>query len=165
MDAPARTIDRGESTWSVHEVDARDVPGTRGSSCLIFESPEAVRRAWVFPAHWRELDDDSLWLVGERAPRLAAALEARKVELTSAIQRSMRDLYTAQVLVKRAQEVASENIEARLQLADLLRSCRSERQALHEAVAVQASRLRDAGVNVDDAGRSSRARCRRPASK
>lgn len=148
---PVRHIEHEESIWSVREVDARTVPGSRGATCLIFESFDAVRRVWIFPPDWRELDDHSLWLIGERGPRLAASLEARKQALTSAIQRSMKNLYTAQLLVGQAKEAITENVEARLKLAELLRSCRAERQAIRHAINLHASQLREGGIDVNDA--------------
>jgi hypothetical protein len=46
--------------WSVIEVDAAAVPGTRGSHCLLFTREDCVRRVWDYPADWQSLDDAEL---------------------------------------------------------------------------------------------------------
>jgi hypothetical protein len=46
--------------WSVVEVDAAAVPGTRGSHCLLFTREDCVRRVWHYPANWQSLDDAEL---------------------------------------------------------------------------------------------------------
>src|SRR4051794_35182356 len=95
--------------WDVREADARDVPGARGPRCLIFESPEVVRRVWVFPANWRELDDDALWRYSEQTPLLNAQAEARRRELDSAVQRAMESINAAQALVARMKAAVEVN--------------------------------------------------------
>jgi hypothetical protein len=60
-------VDSSFVVWRVVERDARADPGHRASRCLIFSSPEAVRRVWNYPAGWRALDDAALealsWLL------------------------------------------------------------------------------------------------------
>jgi len=53
-------VDSDGVVWRVTEHDAHSVPGTRGARCLIFASPEAVRRIWWYPAGWRDLLTPSL---------------------------------------------------------------------------------------------------------
>ena len=53
-------LDNEHVPWTVTERDAHDVPGTRGIRCLIFASPDAVRRVWEYPAGWRDLLTPSL---------------------------------------------------------------------------------------------------------
>jgi len=64
---PLRTVGAGMTfldetgmLWTVTERNAEDVPGSRGPRCLIFASPEAVRRVWTYPAGWRDLLTPSL---------------------------------------------------------------------------------------------------------
>jgi hypothetical protein len=42
--------------WSVVEVDASSVPGSRGTHCLIFSRKDCIRRVWDYPRDWRTLD-------------------------------------------------------------------------------------------------------------
>jgi hypothetical protein len=44
----------------VREADSRAVPGARGATCLIFDSPEVVRRLWDYPPDWRAASDAEL---------------------------------------------------------------------------------------------------------
>ena len=48
-------LDNEAVLWTVTERDAHDLPGNRAARCLIFASPEAVRRVWAYPAAWRDL--------------------------------------------------------------------------------------------------------------
>ena len=48
------------ATWTVREIDARGMPGARGSRCLVFENSCLVRRVWTYPAQWAELADEAL---------------------------------------------------------------------------------------------------------
>jgi hypothetical protein len=42
--------------WTVVELDAGMVPGSRGARCLVFARQECIRRVWDFPGDWRTLD-------------------------------------------------------------------------------------------------------------
>jgi hypothetical protein len=56
--------------WRVWAADCRDVPGARGTECLIFDCGTTVRRVWSPPPDWRALPDaDLLALVESRADR------------------------------------------------------------------------------------------------
>jgi hypothetical protein len=48
----------------VTEQDGRRVPGNadgaRGLRCLVFASPEVIRRVWDYPPDWRTLPDSAL---------------------------------------------------------------------------------------------------------
>ena len=44
----------------MREADARAVPGAPTPSCLIFDSPAAVRRLWTYPHDWRTVADADL---------------------------------------------------------------------------------------------------------
>jgi hypothetical protein len=58
--AEATFTDEDAMLWTVTEREGHAVPGSRGSRCLIFDSPEAVRRVWDYPAGWRDLLPPSL---------------------------------------------------------------------------------------------------------
>jgi hypothetical protein len=48
-------MDADGESWRVTERDCRDVPGARGTRCLIFMSESVFRRVWLYPAEWRAL--------------------------------------------------------------------------------------------------------------
>ncbi|GJG85974.1 hypothetical protein tb265_11550 [Gemmatimonadetes bacterium T265] len=74
LPAPARagprTLTRAGVTWTVTEQDGAGVPGNadgaRGPRCLVFASPEAVRRVWDYPPDWRALPDDACYALSWR---------------------------------------------------------------------------------------------------
>ena len=51
--------------WTVTEQDGLCVPGNadgaHGARCLVFASPEVVRRVWDYPPDWRTVPDDALF--------------------------------------------------------------------------------------------------------
>jgi hypothetical protein len=51
-------------------VDSRNVPGSRGARCLIFDSDGVVRRLWTFPENWELLCDDELFALLDATPKL-----------------------------------------------------------------------------------------------
>jgi hypothetical protein len=53
-------VDGAWLSWSVVEVDAREVPGAHGARCLVFTRHDCIRRVWDYPADWRTLDDAAL---------------------------------------------------------------------------------------------------------
>ena len=57
---PVDFTDAAFVRWRVIERDARRDPGSRGDRCLIFASPDMVRRVWRFPPAWRQLSDSEL---------------------------------------------------------------------------------------------------------
>ena len=63
----SRTVvdDATGRVWRVSEVDARRLPGARGPSCLLFDSPTMVRRVWRFPGDWGTLPDEALVALSE----------------------------------------------------------------------------------------------------
>lgn len=52
--------------WTVTEYDGSTVPGARGARCLVFASPEAIRRVWDVPADWYTLSDAALFALSWR---------------------------------------------------------------------------------------------------
>jgi hypothetical protein len=61
-----RTVQRGSARWTLREVDAQRVPGARAPRCLICESADVIRRLWIYPSDWSDLDDQSLLELCER---------------------------------------------------------------------------------------------------
>ena len=53
-------VDSLGTDWRIYEVASANVPAPRGSNCLIFESTQAVRRVWNYPANWHKLSSDEL---------------------------------------------------------------------------------------------------------
>lgn len=66
----SRSLTHAGVTWPVTERDGRGVPGNadgaRGPRCLVFASPEAVRRVWAYPPDWRTLPDAALFALSWR---------------------------------------------------------------------------------------------------
>lgn len=52
--------------WTVTECDGTKVPGARGARCLVFASPEAIRRVWDVPPDWSTLPDAALFALSWR---------------------------------------------------------------------------------------------------
>lgn len=48
-------VDDDGVEWEVLEVDGRQVPAARGEACLVFRSPQAMRRVWNYPRAWATL--------------------------------------------------------------------------------------------------------------
>ena len=55
-----RYSDGAGSFWSVREQDASRTPGARETRCLIFDSVDAIRRVWIYPANWRQFTAEAL---------------------------------------------------------------------------------------------------------
>jgi hypothetical protein len=146
-----RRVDVAGTVWDVREVDGRHVPGAQGVTCLIFESPDVVRRFWIFPASWWTLDNEALGRFCEHMSRLSAHAEIGRQELGSAVRRAMQNIDRARELLDRMKVAVNENREARSKLVSLLHSCRSERRAMQAVVASHAATLREAGVSEEDA--------------
>ena len=53
-------VDSLGTDWRIYEVASKNVPAPRGRNCLIFESSQAVRRVWNYPANWENLSTDEL---------------------------------------------------------------------------------------------------------
>lgn len=52
--------------WTVTERNGAQVPGARGARCLIFASPETIRRVWDVPPDWYTLSDAALFALSWR---------------------------------------------------------------------------------------------------
>ncbi len=63
-----RVVQRGIDQWRIREMDATAVPGSRGTTCLVCESFDVIRRLWIFPEDWASMCDDALWRLCEEPP-------------------------------------------------------------------------------------------------
>ena len=63
---PRRVLVHHGVEWTVTECDGTHVPGSRGAQCLIFASPEAIRRVWDVPPDWHTLGDAELFALSWR---------------------------------------------------------------------------------------------------
>ena len=63
---PFGFIDAAFVEWRVTERSAHADPGSRGDYCLIFQSNDAARRVWNYPAGWRDLPPEALSLLSWR---------------------------------------------------------------------------------------------------
>ena len=50
----------GPMPWAIYKVWSGDVPGARAEWCLVFESPNAMRRVYDFPPEWHTLSAEAL---------------------------------------------------------------------------------------------------------
>ena len=48
-------LDVHSTEWRVRERDAQCDAGASSASCLVFDSPNAIRRVWTYPDNWRTL--------------------------------------------------------------------------------------------------------------
>jgi hypothetical protein len=146
-----RRVFRDESVWTVREAAAGGVPGSKGSACLIFEAPERIRRVWLFPANWRELDDGHLWELCDRRPLASDHLDELTTGLNAAISEAMENIARSRAILRVARSAVTASRADREKLRDLLQQCRAERERMRVAVQSHALDLRDAGMTKDDA--------------
>ena len=132
--------------WSVSERDAERVPGARAPTCLVFESQGAVRRAWSFPANWRDMDDSALWRLSE----LTASTSARMDALQRAFITSIIAQNTAGAVIAALRGALEENRALREQRKSIIQLCRAARQESHDIVAEYARQERAAGKSATD---------------
>lgn len=146
-----RDADTDEVIWVVQEVDAVRVPGSRGRRCLVFESPEAFRRLWIYPGNWSTLPEEALRRLAERSPSAEAHLEAMDSALARAIGSTARQLERTMALLATLRELAEVNRAERDRLRDLLERCRDDRTLMRSAVQAYARELRRGGILANDA--------------
>lgn len=60
---PREIVDDFGDPWRIREIDCRGQPGARANWCLIVENSAIVRRIWLYPERWMELDDHALTVV------------------------------------------------------------------------------------------------------
>ena len=58
-----RDIDAGGISWRVFEVEAAEWSWAHKARCLLFVSPEVIRRVWEYPVDWWQLSTDELYAV------------------------------------------------------------------------------------------------------
>lgn len=133
--------------WSVSERDARDVPGARALTCLVFESQDTVRRCWSFPPNWRDMDDSALGRLNESTMSSSTLIESLQTAFITSIVAER----TAAELLVAVRGVLEENRALRDQRRVLLLCCRAARRESHELVATYARLERTAGASVAEA--------------
>jgi hypothetical protein len=147
-----RSFRRDDVTWVVREADSRGVPGAEGStSSLLFDSREVIRRAWIFPRNWYQLDESELWAVSERSGRISAKFDAQRRELSATLSECLVSINRAQELHTRAKAALAENRAQRAECRKLAAECRAERSRMREMVESHANQLRTAGLTAEDA--------------
>ena len=52
--------------WDVLEIEIAERPWAHSGRCLLFVSPEVIRRVWGYPADWWQLPADELYAVSWR---------------------------------------------------------------------------------------------------
>ena len=142
-----RVVRHDEDIWSVRELDATQLPGTPRPSSLVFECDAAVRRVWIFPANWRQLDDASLWRLTEVSPVVVPADADWRVELQSIFLTSVvAEREAAGAAVEHWRLVRAENRRLRDQRQRLLEACRTSRELLQTTVRRLAREMNEAGM-------------------
>jgi hypothetical protein len=61
-----RDVVSGGIWWRVFEVETAERAWAHKGRCLLFVSPEVIRRVWQYPADWWQLSTDELYAVGWR---------------------------------------------------------------------------------------------------
>ena len=147
-----RSLTQDYETWIVREADCRKVPGARGSTALIFESAHKVRRVWVFPRNWYELDEESLWALSERAMRLSTRLDRSADTLSSALSASLGVIAEVEQRLARAKAAIADNRARQEERRKLLSRCRAERNRMREMVQAHVRELQRFGISAEDIG-------------
>ena len=149
--SPGRSFTYNDVLWVVREADGRGVPGAKGASSLIFDSREVIRRIWLFPRNWRQLNADDLWTVSERSAVISSKFNDQARDLSSTLYASLASIQRAQALLVRAEIAAAENRAERAECRRLAAACRAERDNMRELVESHTNDLRTAGLTAEDA--------------
>jgi hypothetical protein len=149
--APWRSFKRDDVTWVVREAEADRVPGAQGATSLVFDSQQAIRRAWLFPRNWYQLDASALWAVSERSGKISAKLDLKGRYLGPTLAAHFVNISRAEELHARAKAALAENQAQRAERGSLLEACREERNRMREMVEASAGELRTAGLTEEDA--------------
>ena len=70
-DVPVQRVvvdERTGAQWLVGERECANQPGARAPRYLCFDSADARRRVWRYPADWKGLSDEDLLDLSERRP-------------------------------------------------------------------------------------------------
>jgi hypothetical protein len=145
-----RTFVHDYERWTAREGDGRAVPGSRGPVYLIFENGEAVRRYWIFPANWWQMDDSELWRFGETFPASAVARVTESQTMQAVFIASMLAERRANALMNRAKAAVRRNEELREERRAILEECRAARRAMRETVGAYARDAKDEGHSASE---------------
>lgn len=142
-----RLVRHEDRTWHIREIDATHLPGAPRSSSLVFECDEAVRRVWVFPTNWQQMNDASLWRLAEVSPVRAPGDVDWRAELQSAFMTSVIAKQSARVAVEQSRLARAESRRLREQRQRLLDACRTSRDVLQATVRRLTREMIDAGLS------------------
>jgi hypothetical protein len=140
--------------WQVRE-SSWGPPGPRSPRCLIFDSDTVVRRVWVYPEHWEQLDDTRLWelmcgvahvVTPPTPPHAIAWIDERKPE---ALQQET--IASARSLLAHVALLRETNDQLRQEHRVLLDGCRKHRDEMRGAVETYAAMMRSEGVAPEQA--------------
>jgi hypothetical protein len=149
--SPGRSFTHDDVTWVVREAEGRGVPGAKGGSSLIFDSREVIRRIWLFPRNWYQLDADDLWIVSERSVVISSKFDVQARELACTLCAALTAIKRSQALLNRAEIAVAENRAERAECRKLAAACRAERDQMRELVESHTNDLRAAGLTAEDA--------------
>ncbi|HET9637134.1 MAG TPA: hypothetical protein VFP26_14490 [Gemmatimonadaceae bacterium] len=149
--SPGRSFTHDDVTWVVREAEGRGVPGAKGASSLIFDSREVIRRIWVFPRNWDQLNAHELWVVSERSVVISSKFDVQARDLACTLCFSLAAIQRSQALLARAEIAAAHNRAERAECRRLAAACRAERDYMRELVESHATDLRAAGLTAEDA--------------
>ena len=145
---------RNDVKWVVWEADARGVPGSNGSTALIFDSRDMTRRVWVFPRNWQQLNANELWALSERSAKISPRFDHKSHDLSATLYASLVAINRGKELIARARIAASENHALHEECRKLAAACRNELDKMRGAVESHATDLRTAGLTAEDASLS-----------
>lgn len=149
--SPGRSFTHDDVTWVVREAEGRGVPGAKGASSLIFDSREVIRRVWVFPRNWHQLNAHDLWVLSERSVVISSRFDEQSRDLACTLCASLTAIQHSQALLVRAEIAAAENRAERAECRRLAAACRAEREHMRELVESHTNDLRTAGLTAADA--------------
>ena len=148
--SPGRSFTRDDIEWVVREADGRGVPGSKGSTALIFDSREMIRRVWVFPRNWQELNANDLWAVSERSAILSTKFDAQGRDLSCTLCASLVAIQHSKTLLAHTAAAATENRAQRAECRRLAAECRAECARIRTLVESHTNELRGAGMTAED---------------
>lgn len=133
--------------WVVHEASTALTPGAKTYRCLIFDSEGVVRRLWVFPERWEDLDDAEILRLLDAPPTPSEGTRAvRHSGSHPTVIAAIAAHVHAQELVAELMVVRDANRALTEERRALLDSCRQSREEMQFAVRQYVKTLRRAGV-------------------
>jgi hypothetical protein len=142
--------------WSVREASGARVPGARGSHCLIFDGETIVRRVWIYPAAWSQLDDDGLWALlgpeqGPARPVMPSSGQRSTPSSDPAFALAAETIARAKALGAQIVLLREANQSLRRETTTLIAACRERRDSMRCSIEAYAAAMRLEGVLPEDA--------------